>query len=200
MARRGSFAVIGGLLLLVGAGFGVWSLMSHSPSSSGAGEPTTASFGFDAWLVRCQTAKEGVGCGMSQQIVDQQSRQPILQLILGRAPSGKGHQLVAIMPLGVTVPPGIAIQIGETKRNVAFIQCLPGGCVAPLPVDDALLGALKSGKEGRVGVVDRRGQTVAVPFSLKGFAGAFDKMEELGGIGSDSATWWSGFANSSETK
>jgi invasion protein IalB len=200
VARRGSFAVIGGLLLLTGAGFGVWSLMSHTPSSLGAGGPTTASFGFDAWLVRCQTVKADVGCGMSQQILDQRSRQPVLQLILGRAPSGKGHQLVAVMPLGVTVPPGIAIQIGETKRNVAFTQCLPGGCVAPLPVDDAFLRVLKSGKDGRVGVVDRRGQTVAVPFSLKGFVGAFDKMEEHGGIGSDSATWWSGFANPSETK
>jgi len=200
VARRGSFAVIGGLLLLTGAGFGVWSLMSNSPSSLGGGGPSTASFGFDAWLVRCQAVKEDVGCGISQQILDQRSRQPILQLILGRAPSGKGHQFVIVMPLGVTVPPGIAIQIGDTKRTVAFTQCLPGGCVAPLPVDDAFLDVLKSNTEGRVGVVDRRGQTVAVPFSLKGFVGAFDKMEEHGGIGADGATWWSSFANSSETK
>ena len=109
-------------------------------------------------------------------------------------------QLVVVMPLGVSVPQGIAIQVGKTKRNVAFTQCLPGGCVAPLPVDDAFLSVLKAGKEGRVGVVDRRGQTVAVPFSLKGFVGAFDKMEEHGGIGSNGATWWSGFANPSETK
>lgn len=200
MARRGSFAVIGGLLLVAGAGFGVWMLMSGSPSSLGAGGPTTASFGFDAWLVRCQTVKEHVGCGMSQQILDQRSRRPVLQLHLARAPKGDGHQLVAIMPLGVTVPPGIVIQIGANKRNVAFTQCLPGGCVAPAAVDAAYLAVLKSGAEARVGVVDRRGQTVAVPFSLKGFAPAFDKMEERGGMGSGGATWWSGFANSSETK
>lgn len=199
MARRGSFAVIGGVLLVAGAGFAVWSLMSGAPSSSGEG-PSTASFGFDSWLVRCQAVKDNVGCGMSQQILDKASRQPVLQLHLGRAPSGEGHQLVVIMPLGVTVPPGVVVQIGETKRNVAFTQCLPGGCVAPTPVDAAFLAQLKSGAEGRVGVVDRRGQTVAVPFSLKGFAPAFDKMEERGGIAGGDATWWSSFANSSETK
>ncbi|MBL8780808.1 MAG: invasion associated locus B family protein [Alphaproteobacteria bacterium] len=198
MARRGSFAVIGGLLLLTGAGFGVWSLMGGSTSTSGS--PSSSSFGFEAWLVRCQTVKDNVGCGMSQQILDQRSRQPVLQLHLGRAVSGEGHQLVAVLPLGVAVPPGIVIQIGETKRNVAFTQCLPGGCVAPLPVDAALLGLLKSGKDGRIGVVDRGGKTVVVPFSLKGFAPAFDKMEASGGNGASGATWWSGSANSSETK
>lgn len=199
MARRGSFAVIGGLLLLAGAGVGVWSLMSGSPSSSATG-PTSASFGFDAWLVRCQAVKDKTACGMSQQIVDQRSRQPVLQLFVGRAVSGEGHQLVAVLPLGVTVPPGMVIQIGDTKRTVAFTQCLPGGCVAPLVVDAAFLGVLKSGQDGRIGVIDRRGQTAVIPFSLKGFAGAFAKMEENGGIASDGATWWSGFANPSETK
>jgi len=200
VARRGSFAAIGGVLLLAGAGFGVWSLMSGGGPLSSGETPSSASFGFDAWLVRCQAVKDTVGCGMSQQILDQRSRQPVLQLHLARAPKGEGHQLVAIMPLGVTVPPGIVIQIGENKRNVAFTQCLPGGCVAPVVVDAAYLSVLKSGAEGRVGVVDRRGQTVAVPFSLKGFAPAFDKMEERGGMGSGGTAWWSDSENSSETK
>ena len=64
----------------------------------------------------------------------------------------------------------------------------------------ALIDVLKSAKDGRVGVVDRTGKTVAVPFSLKGFAAAFEKMELHGGIGKNDATWWNGFWNASGTK
>jgi invasion protein IalB len=196
MARRGGMAFAGLVLVLAGAGFAVWNLMG---SSSDEG-PTSATFGYDAWLVRCQAAGDKVGCGMSQQVLDQGSRQSVLQLHLARAPKGDGHQLVAVLPLGVSVPQGILIQIGESKRNVAFTQCLPAGCVAPTAVDAAFLATLKSGKEGRIGVIGRTGKTVAVPFSLKGFGAAFEKMEERGGIANSDATWWNSFWNSSATK
>jgi invasion protein IalB len=196
MASRGSLGLIAGVLVLGGVGFAAWSM---GPPGSGE-KPTAATFGFQDWLVRCQAVKEDVGCGMSQQILDQKARQPILQLHMARAPSGEGHQLVVVLPLGVTVPSGIVVQVGDAKRNVAFTQCLPGGCVAPVALDTALLDLLKSGKEARVGVVDRAGKTVAVPFSLKGFEPAFEKMESHGGIGKNDATWWNGFWNSSGTK
>jgi invasion protein IalB len=196
MASRGGLGLIAGVLVLAGVGFAAWNM-----GPPGAGEkPTAATFGFQDWLVRCQAVKEEVGCGMSQQILDQKARQPILQLHLARAPSGEGHQLVVVLPLGVTVPSGIVVQVDEAKRNVAFTQCLPGGCVAPVALDAALLELLKSGKEARVAVVDRTGQTVAVPFSLKGFDAAFEKMESHGGIGKNDATWWSGFWNANGTQ
>jgi invasion protein IalB len=195
MARRGGLALVGGLLVLAGTGYAVWNFMAPGTPS-----PNSSSFGFEAWLVRCETAGDKAGCGMSQRVMDQRSSRPVLQLHLGRAPKGEGHQLVAVLPLGVSVPQGIAIEIGKTKRNVAFTQCLPGGCVAPLAVDQALAETMKAGGEGRVGVVDREGKTVAVPFSLKGFAPAFKKMEEQSGIANGDATWWTRFWNSSGTQ
>jgi invasion protein IalB len=196
MAPRGGLGLIAGVLVLGGVAFVAWNFASPAVSEM----PTAATFGFQDWLVRCQAVKNDVGCGMSQQILDQRARQPILQLHLARAPSGNGHQLVVVLPLGVSVPGGIVLQAGDAKRNVAFTQCLPGGCVAPLAVDEALIDILKSAKDGRVGVADRAGKTVAVPFSLKGFAAAFEKMESYGGIGKNDATWWNGFWNSSGTK
>ena len=196
MQRRGGWGLIAGVLVLGGVGIAAWNM---GPSAGGE-KPSAETFGFQDWLVRCQAVKEDVGCGMSQQILDQRARQPILQLHLARAPSGGGHQLVAVLPLGVSVPAGIVLQAGHAKRNVAFTQCLPGGCVAPLAADTALIETLKSAKDGRVAVVDRAGKTVAVPFSLKGFAPAFEKMESHGGIGKNGATWWSGFWNASGTQ
>jgi invasion protein IalB len=184
-----------GLLALAAGGIALANLGGTSAEG-----PSSSSFGFQDWLVRCQTAGGKTACTMSQQILAPTSRQAILQLHVGRAPDGNGHQLVVVMPLGVAVASGIAIQIGEAKRNVAFTQCLPGGCVAPTTVDATLLELLKTGASGRVGVVDRVGKTVAVPFSAKGFASAFAKMDERGGAGENDATWWMRFWNSSETK
>jgi invasion protein IalB len=196
MPRRGSLGLIAGALVLGGVGYAAW----NWSSTAGGEKPSATTFGFQDWLVRCQAVKEDVGCGMSQQILDQRARQPILQLHLARAPTGSGHQLVIVLPLGVSVPSGILLQAGDAKRNVAFTQCLPGGCVAPLAADAALIDVLKSAKSGRVGVVDRMGKSVGVPFSLKGFAPAFEKMESHGGIGKNDATWWSGFWNATGTK
>ncbi len=194
MARRGGLAIAGGLLVLVGAGIAFWQWTKPAEA------PTSATFGFENWLVRCQTTDGKSGCGMSQQILDQRARRPVLQLILAGVSNGEGYQLVVVLPLGVTVPPGAVIQVGELKRNVAFVQCLPAGCIAPLDADAELLDAMKTTEEGRVGVVDRIGKTIAIPFSLKGFAPAFEKMEEQGGVASGDATWWTRFWNSSGTQ
>jgi len=194
MMGRGGVLFIGGLVVLVVVGLVIW---NWNTSAEG---PTSASFGFQDWAVRCQAGKDKVGCGMSQQILDQRSRQSVLQLHLARAVKGEGHQLVVVMPLGVTLPPGVVIQIGDLKRNVAFTQCLPGGCVAPLDVDAKLVEKMKSTADGRVVVLTRVAKQVAVPFSLKGFSPAFEKMEAQGGIGKNDATWWTQFWNSSGTK
>jgi len=192
--RRGGLAFVGGLLVLAGAGIAIWNF------GSSAEGPNSASFGFQSWLVRCQAGEAKVGCGMSQTILDQRTRQSVLQLHLARAVKDEGHQLVVVLPLGVTVPSGIVIQIGDLKRNVAFTQCLPGGCLAPIKADGALIEKMKASAEGRAIVLDRIGKQVAVPFSLKGFGPAYEKMEEKGGIENSGATWWTRLWNSSGTK
>ncbi|MCE9522159.1 MAG: invasion associated locus B family protein [Alphaproteobacteria bacterium] len=189
-------ALAAGLLLAAGVAIAMWPRNAFERGET----PSAATFGFQDWLVRCQAVKETMGCGMSQQILDQRAQQPLLQLHLARAPSGTGHQLVLVLPLGVSVPAGVGLQVGDERRDAQFTQCLPGGCVAPLAVDAALIEKLKSATDGRVGVVDRAGKPVAIPFSLKGFASAFEKMESFGSSGKNDATWWSGFWNSSGTK
>jgi invasion protein IalB len=186
--RRSGLGVIAIALILVGGGIAVWSW-----SSTGSEKPTAASFGFQDWLVRCQTVKDNVGCGMSQQILDQKTGRAIVQLHLGRDVAGTGHQLVVVLPLGVTIADGASLEIGDFKRKIAFTQCLPGGCVGPTKADAALLDKLKAAGTAKLSVVDRAGNPVSVPFSLKGFSPAFDKMEAQGGIGGAS---WMDFWNS----
>lgn len=194
-SRLGLFALI---LIVIGGGIAIWSMGGGGGSSNST--PTAASFGFQDWLVRCQQAQGQVGCGMSQQVLDQRTRQAVVQLHLGRAPSGTGHQLVVVLPLGVSLANGATLEAGDFKRQIAFTQCLPAGCVGPTAADQELLDKMGAAEGGRVTVISRSGQPVAIPFSLKGFEPAFEKMEAHGGIGNSGATWWTGLWNSSETK
>ena len=195
MRRGGGLGFVAAALLLVGLGIAVWGWRGGTAET-----PTTASFGFEDWLVRCQAVEGNVGCGMSQQILDKGSGQSVLQLHMARAPSGTGYQLAIVLPLGVTVAGGTAIQVGDLKRNAAFTQCLPGGCIAPIAADAALIEKFKSTPDGHVGVIDRFGKPVSIPFSLKGFGPAFEKMESQGGMGTSGATWWTDFWNRTGTK
>src|SRR5262245_2808635 len=118
--RRGRLGLFALALILVGGVIALWNMGGSSQENT----PTAASFGFQDWLVRCQTVQAQVGCGMSQQILNQQTRQAVVQLHVGRAPSGVGYHLVLILPLGVTIAKGAVLEVGDMKRTVAFTQCL----------------------------------------------------------------------------
>lgn len=156
---------------------------------SGSGEsPAATSARFQDWLVRCNDAKGELVCSLSQQVVDQRSGRSVLQLSLGAAPNGK-HLLGAVVPLGVSVPDGVTLQVGDATRRFAYSQCLPGGCIASLTMDDALIEKMKSVPEARLAVIDRTGKPVVMPVSLKGFGPAFDELS------ASKSRWWSSFLN-----
>ncbi len=145
--------------------------------------PSSASYTFQDWLVRCQTVKEKLACGLTQQVLDQRSRGTVLQLSLAEGPDGT-RVLGTLVPLGVSVPDGVTLQVGEATRKFGYTQCLPGGCIASLKADDEIVAKMKAGGEARLAVVDRMGRPVVMPVSLKGFADAFDKMT------SPQGGWW----------
>ena len=184
MKRQGRLVYVALALILIGGGAMFW-----RSGSSSSDAPNMATFGFQDWLVRCQAVKDSAGCGITQQILDQRSGQPVLQLAL--ASTKAGYQLAVVVPLGVSVPDGVTVQIGDATRKIGYTQCLPGGCVAPLATDAALIDKMKSATDARIAVIDRTGKPIAVPFSLKGFGPAFDKMETKGGLGSAGSSWWS---------
>lgn len=156
-------------------------------------EPTAASFAFQDWSVRCQVVSGASGCGLTQQVVDARLGGPVLQLTMVATPSGKG-KLAIVVPLGVSVPDGVTLQVGDLTRRLDYAQCLSGGCVALLDADGELIDKMKAGGDTRVGVVDRTGAPVAVPVSLKGFAPAYEKMRSKSGGGSGAA-WWTAWIN-----
>lgn len=71
----------------------------------------------------------------------------------------------------------MALRPGETTvDSIRFSRCLPGGCLVEARLEDPLLGAMSAGGEAAIGIVDAKGKAVTLPFSLKGFEDARDKL------------------------
>jgi invasion protein IalB len=141
-----------------------------------AGDGATTVATHDDWTVRCglnaQTQAEV--CYIVQQVTSKDTGQAVLQLAIGKFGPEKRDLALVTLPLGVRLPPGIALEvIGREPHKRPFERCLRIGCQAQLLLDDALLTEFRAGLEGRIIVQDTSGQTIALPFSLKGFTAAF---------------------------
>jgi invasion protein IalB len=179
---RQVWLVLGAVVLMAAAGvILLWPQASED-------QPSMASFGFEDWSVRCDVVQARAACGLTQQVADARLGRPVLQLTFVSTTSG-AVKLAAVVPLGISVPDGATLQVGDLTRRIDYAQCLAAGCIALLDVDDELVGKMKQGGEARLGVVNRTGAPIAVPVSLKGFAGGYETMRAKGGMGGD-GPWW----------
>lgn len=132
------------------------------------------------WTVRCgpnpQTQAEV--CYMVQQVTSNETGRAVLQVAIGKFGPEKRDLALVTLPLGVRLPPGIAIEVtGKEQRKRPFERCLRIGCQAQLPLDEVTIAEFKAGLDGRVLFQDASGRTIALPFSLKGFTAAFASVK-----------------------
>lgn len=149
---------------------------STTPAPDGA---TTVATHAD-WTVRCganpQTQEEV--CYMVQQVTSNDTGRAVLQVAIGKFGPDKRDVALVTLPLGVRLPPGIAIEVtGQEQRKRPFERCLRVGCQAQLALDAATIAEFKAGLDGRILFQDATGRTIALPFSLKGFTAAFASVK-----------------------
>jgi invasion protein IalB len=118
----------------------------------------------------------------------------ILQVTLTKVENADRYRLVALLPLGVLLPPGISVRIDNATPGTTapFSICVPNPavCVAEVEVPTAFIDQLKRG--GQVAFVATNPQRTEMPIqvSLAGFTRVFDgegvnaaqaqaRMEEL---------------------
>ena len=65
---------------------------------------------------------------------------------------------------------------GKDIGRVAFVRCLPNGCVAEVVLDDALLKTLSEGKNAIFVVFKTPEEGVGIPVSLNGFGEGFAQL------------------------
>ena len=132
------------------------------------------------WTLNCATPQGAPAeqCILVQDRLNPENQQPIMQIAVGFWGPERHRGLIITLPLGVTLPQGIQLEVDDTViRKAPYVTCAPNGCQAHMPLDDALLQSMKSGQQGKIVFANARGQAVPVAFSLSGFTAGFAKVK-----------------------
>jgi invasion protein IalB len=164
---------------------GVLALVAAPATAEAAGEaqgPTSLSETYDAWTVRCANQQQGDKtrrvCQMSQELMQQQTRQRVLTFAVAQAENGARATL--IMPFGLLLSDGFRIQIAdEVLLRGAYRTCLPAGCVAEVELPADAIAKLEGAENVNVVMTAESGQQVKTDVSLKGFAAAYKRLSGL---------------------
>ena len=141
------------------------------------GQDTEHTFG--PWTLRCQAqpANARSDCIMFQNLVLKSGGQPVLQFAIGRAPGDDTPTVLVSLPLGMALPPGITIQIDDSKPATFPIErCEPDGCHAGMKLREATINQLEHGQRLNITFYDGGRKPIQVPLSLQGFADSFKAL------------------------
>lgn len=132
-----------------------------------------------SWTVRCATiaASAGRECIMFQNLVLKSGGQTVLQFSVGLDPADRTPTVILSLPLGISLPPGVAIRIDEGKpAKFPVERCAPDGCRAGIKLRPATVEQLGAGKQLTITFFDGGRQPIKVPLSLDGFNAAYKAL------------------------
>ena len=135
---------------------------------------------FKDWFLRCGNAQEQEqNCVLIQNLINQDSQQPIMELAVGFLRSGTESQLLfaITVPADVSLPTGVNMQIdGGNIGSAPFVSCVRNICQARITLQDELIQRLKAGSGGIITYRKANGSEFPVPFSLRGFTAGFAEI------------------------
>lgn len=152
-------------------------LFAGQPSLSLAQGVVKAQYG--DWQMSCDTPPGASfeQCAIIQNVTAEDQPNVGLSVIVLKTADQKARLLRVLAPLGVLLPNGLGLNVdGKDMGRVAFVRCLPTGCVAEVVMDDALLKTLSTGQSAIFVVFKTPEEGVGIPVSLKGFADGFAKL------------------------
>ena len=135
---------------------------------------------FGDWTLACEAPGPArIRCAAVQELTLEDGAARILRLTLGRLGARGEMALVALLPLGIYLPSGVALKVDGGRQIPMRMQtCARAGCEAALRVDAALLAALKRGRTLFVGFKGGpEAGTVTVPASLAGISRAIAALD-----------------------
>jgi invasion protein IalB len=161
------YAAVALLSVLVGGLLG-WFGHDFAPMPSNV---MTTAF-FDDWRVICPALRQAdPSCQLRQDLLNAKSRAEVAHLVI--ANGAGGTVLTATLPYDVLIQPGVGLSLNGGKVQVfPFQTCDSTGCVARIPADEELRGALRAAKQGRLLFAGLDKKVIALPFSLRGFSEA----------------------------
>ena len=138
---------------------------------------------FGDWVIDCETGTDKAEhCFAAQtqtETVKDQKPARLLKVSIGYIGPKGAPAMVAILPLGIYLPAGVAYQVDKAPQHQLVVQrCVAAGCVAAAAVDERVLAALRRGQRMVIGVKgDPAGQTITISVSLKGLDAAIRSLK-----------------------
>lgn len=116
-------------------------------------------------------------CALIQNVTAEDQPNVALSVIVLKTADKQARLLRVLAPLGVLLPNGLGLNIdGEDQGRVAFVRCLPNGCIAEVVMDDALIEKLGQGTTGYFIVFKTPEEGIGIPVSLNGFTAGFEAL------------------------
>lgn len=133
------------------------------------------------WAVTCSDRAGGkLICEMSQNVIEDKTRRPLLFLSIRNASDDASPVLLIRAFHGLYLPAGLNLGIDQGKPTpVAFQKSDQAGIYAALPLSEAFVGELKKGKELRIAMQLQKEQPLEIKVPLAGFPAAFDKVRSV---------------------
>ncbi|MBN9335487.1 MAG: invasion associated locus B family protein [Devosia sp.] len=128
------------------------------------------------WQMSCDTppGASTEQCAIIQNVMAEDQPNVGLSVIVLRTADREARLLRVLAPLGVLLPNGLGLNVdGTDMGRVAFVRCLPNGCVAEVELDDGLIDVLSKGKNAIFVVFKTPEEGVGIPVSLEGFSEGF---------------------------
>lgn len=128
------------------------------------------------WQMSCDTPPGASfeQCAIIQNVSAEDQPNVGLSVIVLKTADRQARLLRILAPLGVLLPNGLGLNIdGKDMGRVAFVRCLPNGCVAEVIMDDLLLDTLSKGQEAIFVVFRTPEEGIGIPVSLSGFGEGF---------------------------
>ena len=130
------------------------------------------------WQMSCDTPPGASfeQCAIIQNVTAEDQPNVGLSVIVLKTADQQARLLRVLAPLGVLLPNGLGLNVdGTDMGRVAFVRCLPNGCVAEVVMDDALLKQLSEGKNAIFVVFKTPEEGIGIPVSLNGFGDGFEQ-------------------------
>jgi invasion protein IalB len=109
---------------------------------------TTASFG--DWTLRCDRQADATppkrSCELGLTVQHSGDQSVLAQVAVGRPAAGEPLRFTAVLPANISVgtAPRLLVDAKDAGAvDLAWVRCLPGGCIATAGVSDDLLRKLK---------------------------------------------------------
>ncbi len=128
------------------------------------------------WQMSCDTPPGASfeQCAIIQNVTAEDQPNIGLSVIVLKTADQQARLLRVLVPLGVLLPNGLGLNVdGRDMGRVAFVRCLPNGCIAEVIMDDGLLKVLQDGVSAIFVVFKTPEEGIGIPVSLNGFADGF---------------------------